>query len=167
MRINNRLLGLAFTVCLANASLAETQSIKMSATAPYSDPSTIQLAVLNECNLPTQQAELIEKIAAAQGITVIRTEENPKSGKYLKLSITNAVSAGNAFRGHSKFVTLKGVLFDNGVEIGDFTATRHSMGGMFGAYKGSCSVLGRCVEAIAKDVSMWLLNPTKNARLGD
>ncbi|MEJ2404442.1 MAG: hypothetical protein P8171_09165 [Candidatus Thiodiazotropha sp.] len=44
-------------------------------------------------------------------------------------------------------------LFENGKKIGSF--------------KGTCSILGRCVKALGKDISEWLINPTMNARLGE
>ena len=40
-------------------------------------------------------------------------------------------------------------------------------GGAFGGYKGTCAILGRCVQAIGKDVGGWLLAPSMNAKLGD
>ena len=41
------------------------------------------------------------------------------------------------------------------------------MGGAFAGYKGSCSVLGRTVKAMGKDVAQWLKAPTDEAALGD
>jgi hypothetical protein len=41
------------------------------------------------------------------------------------------------------------------------------MGGAFAGYKGSCSVLGRTIKAIGKDVAEWMKAPSKDAQLGD
>ncbi len=41
------------------------------------------------------------------------------------------------------------------------------MGGLFAGFKGSCSVLGRTVKAIGKDIAEWLVNPVLDADLGD
>jgi len=38
---------------------------------------------------------------------------------------------------------------------------------MFAAYKGTCSIVGRCAKSIGKDISNWLENPTDDASLGD
>lgn len=40
-------------------------------------------------------------------------------------------------------------------------------GGAFGAFKGTCSILGRDVKAMAKNISRWITSPTKNTRLGE
>lgn len=142
-------------------------NIYVSNVAAYENLSNIQNSILTECNLPEQQVQLFEQEASEQGFTVIKSEADPKKGKYLKLSISDAMSSGNAFIGHSKFVTVKGILYENGAEIANFTDMRRSGGGAFGAYKSSCSVLGRCVKTIAKDTAKWLNNPMKNSRLGD
>jgi hypothetical protein len=41
------------------------------------------------------------------------------------------------------------------------------MGGAFGGFKGSCSVLGRTVKALGKDIAQWLVQPAKGSQLGD
>jgi hypothetical protein len=41
------------------------------------------------------------------------------------------------------------------------------MGGAFAGFKGSCSVLGRTVEALGEDIGGWLAAPRDGASLGD
>ena len=74
---------------------------------------------------------------------------------------------GNAFMGHHKYSAARGTLFENGKKLASFEARRQSMGGAFAGYKGSCSVLGRTVKAMGKDVAAWLKQPNDNALLGD
>ena len=40
-------------------------------------------------------------------------------------------------------------------------------GGAFGGFKGTCSILGRCIKAIGADIAKWLANPTMDAMLGN
>jgi len=56
-------------------------------------------------------------------------------------------------KGHAKYYT--------------FDAGRLSGGGYFGAYRSSCSVLGRIARALGKDVANWLIHPYDEAMLGD
>lgn len=158
-----------FCVGSHHGAIADSDTIYMGQTVPYSDSSSIAQAILNDCQLPQQQAELIERLAQSQGITVVRDDESVKAGKgrVLHVEITSAVSMGNAFIGHRKQVSVKGHLFENGTEIGNFSGLRSSMGGAFAGFKGSCSVLGRCVETLAKDIALWLKNPTKESRIGE
>ena len=37
----------------------------------------------------------------------------------------------------------------------------------FATFKGTCSILGRCVKALGRDVSEWLQHPSERAVLGD
>lgn len=157
------------TIGFCQTALAGGDTIYMSQTAPYSDTKLITKAILDECELPQQQSELIAQLASAKGILVVRDNEAVTAGKgrILQVEITNAISTGNAFVGHRKQVSVKGRLFENGTEIGDFSGIRSSMGGAFAGYKGSCSVLGRCVKTLAQDISSWLQNPAKDSRIGE
>jgi len=38
---------------------------------------------------------------------------------------------------------------------------------MFAGFKGTCSIMGRCVKALGRDVAEWLQSPSKGAVLGD
>ena len=40
-------------------------------------------------------------------------------------------------------------------------------GGAFGAFKGTCSIIGRCTKALGQDIATWLTAPTQNAEIGD
>lgn len=124
----------------------------------YLDARTIDSAVLTECQLPQQGAELLEAAARAAGINVLRDDRAVTAGKgrAFQVEIVTVVSAGNPFIGHRKQVTVRGRLLEDGKEIANFQGTRSSMGGAFGGFKGSCSVLGRCLETLAKDMTLWL-----------
>ncbi len=136
---------------------------------PYSDVKNVDKAILAECQLPHQGAELLEKAVRKAGYTVVRDDAAVKAGKgrVLYVEISSAVSMGNAFIGHRKEVDIKGRLVENGRELGNFYGKRYSMGGAFANFKGSCSVLGRCLDALSGDIAQWLKNPVKDARLGD
>ena len=75
-------------------------------------------------------------------------------------------AAGDAGYG-AKSVVVKGSLSRKGKLLGDFKARRYSGGGMFGGYKGTCAILGRCVKILGKDVAEWLAHPTSQAVLDD
>lgn len=124
-------------------------------------------AVRAECRLDTQLPEFIESFARNAGVNVIKTGAAPGAGRVLKLEYTNIVgTAGGAYSG-AKSVTVEGKLYENGKLIGSFTGRRVSGGGAFAGYKGTCSILGRCVKALGQDIARWLEAPSMNARLGD
>ena len=113
---------------IQSGASAQSTTVYMTQLAPYADARQIDKAVLTECPLPVQQAELIVTQAAKAGITVVRDDEAAKAGKgrVLQVEIVNAISSGNAFVGHRKQVSIKGKLFEDGKEIGDFVGRRSS-----------------------------------------
>ena len=72
------------------------------------------------------------------------------------MKIVNATSRGNAYTGHHKSVSIEAELFENGQLVDTYTGSRNSTGGFAGRFKGSCSVLARCVNTLGNDVSKWL-----------
>lgn len=144
-------------------------AIAIGTAAPFVDTSMIAKNILDECALPQSQMKALLEHATKAGVSLVTNEEAVavKSGKVLVVETTNALSQGNAWRGHAKMVSIRGRLFDNGTEIGNFIALRNSMGGMAAGFMSSCAVLYRCQNALARDVLEWLKNPVKDARLGD
>ena len=143
--------------------------IYLSREAAYSDIRKVDKAVLSECRLPQLGAEAIENAARESGISIVRDQEAAKrmQGRTLQVEIVDVTNWGNPFIGHRKQVVIKGRMLDGGKEIGDFYGKRSSMGGMFAGFKGSCTVLERCLEALARDMTPWLKNPVANTRIGE
>lgn len=163
-------------LCLAVISLiaagtgsAMAASVQVAATTPFSKNGSIREAVKNECQLETKLPGFVKEFAESYGIDVTLSENSPNKnkGKVLVLEITDVTGGGGGAWSGAKSVQAKGELFENGKSIGSFTASRYSGGGFFAGYKGTCSIMGRCVKAIGKDIAIWLQHPTKNAHLGD
>lgn len=157
------LAGLLFSAGVVNA-----QPVVVAPAIPYADDAHIQQKILDECvELNTQFAHFIKEYADENGVEVVLGEAGADSGRVLHVAITEAVSQGNAFLGHHKGSAAAGTLVENGREVARFRATRYSMGGAFAGFKGSCSVLGRTVKAMGRDIAEWLKNPVDGAELGD
>lgn len=143
--------------------------VYLSKEASYADVNRIDQNILAECQLPQRQAEFIAAAATRAGFNVVHDEQAVKArkGRVLHVEIVDAISSGNAFIGHRKLVTIRGRLFEDGKEVGDFQGRRSSMGGAFGGFKGSCTVLERCSQTLAGDVTRWLKIPVAGARIGE
>lgn len=124
--------------------------------------------VKQECNLDGKLSQFIEENAAGQYASIVtNSDSRPAGAQILTIEIESVQgAAGGAWSG-AKDVVIKGTLTQNGKTLGDFKARRYSGGGMFGGYKGTCAILGRCVKALGRDVAEWLANPTRQAVLGD
>lgn len=145
-------------------------SISLVNSVPYSQNNDIRNKVINECTtLGSKLSKFTQSYSKKKGIEISLLDSVSVSGagKVLQLEITDAVSQGNAFIGHRKFVEVKGSLWQDGKKIASFDGQRSSGGGFGAAYKGSCSVLGRCVKTLGKDIAGWLANPKDGASLGD
>lgn len=135
--------------------------ISVNSAADFVAPGDISTNIVAECGLPEKQmADVIAQLQAAHYTVNSAVNTPPETGLYLKVEIRNAVSVGNAFIGHRKSVTSRAALFKNGAEIGSTTFTRDSMGGVFAGFKGSCTVLHRCTETLAKDIVGWIRGKT-------
>ena len=150
------------------APAANTRLVVVGRDMSYVDVNSISRAVLNECQLPQQGAQLLISAMREAGFEPVIDDQAAQAGKgrVLLVQISNAVSGGNAFIGHRKQVDVRGRLLEDGKEVATFTGVRSSMGGAFGGFKGSCAVLGRCLETLSKDIATWMKNPV-NARIGE
>lgn len=151
-------------------SIAQAEEINMAVSSPFEADNDIADNIIDECStLGSKLASFTKSYSDKQGIKInlVDSIDTSGSGKTLKLEISDAVSAGNAFIGHRKFVKVRGSLWENGKMIGKFRGQRSSGGGAFGGYKGSCAVLGRCVKTLGKDIAAWLLNPEDSKKVGE
>ncbi len=134
---------------------------------PYGENAIIQASIRKECAIQSQLAGFIKDYSLKENVNVVLDNNANKSSEYfLDLSIVGAISRGNAFIGHNKSTSVKGVLYKKGNKIASFTGFRHSIGGLFAGFKGSCSVLGRTVDTLGKDIAVWLKKPTLNDYIG-
>ncbi|MGN2246415.1 hypothetical protein ACFWZ3_06970 [Frateuria sp. GZRR35] len=136
---------------------------------PFNEDADVPGAVKRECKLDEQLSDFVAQYAREKGMTVDFAPQVTATspGQSLVMEITDVVSEGNAFLGHHKSVTVKGKLYRDGKLAGSFKGRRNSMGGAFGGFKGSCSVLGRSVKALGEDIAGWLAAPREDALLGD
>lgn len=164
-----RKLFLAGLLLTAAGAAQAADTVTLPKPVPYAADNEIAGNIKRECKINEQLSDFIAQNAKANGIeTSFADSVNPQMpGRVLDVQITDAVSEGNAWIGHHKSTTAKGKLYQDGKLVGSFRAKRNSMGGAFAGYKGSCSVLGRTVEALGKDIGVWLAAPGMDTDLGD
>ncbi len=156
------------TVVFVSATHAE--GIKVISSTPYQEGHDIRNKIINECtNLGSKLAKFTKSYSSKKGIDIelVDSLDTSDKGKVLKLEISDAVSQGNAFIGHRKFVEIRGSLWKDGKKVASFDGQRSSGGGFGAGYKSSCAVLGRCVKTLGKDISAWLENPQDGASIGE
>lgn len=145
----------------------EGKTIYIKNIIPYAETAPIAPNIKAECTIDQQLSDFIISSAKASGLNVVAKNNIGKNDIELKVEIVDAVSRGGAFRGHNKYVSINGSIVKGNKVYQSFQAARMSGGGFWGAYKGSCSVLGRTVKALGNDVGIWLSSPVDGAKLGD
>ncbi|ODB99622.1 hypothetical protein A3197_11885 [Candidatus Thiodiazotropha endoloripes] len=136
----------------------------------YGKNSNVPEKVKAECTLDTKLPAYIRTFAAETDIAVNLKDgavSKKAKGRVLNVEFSNVVGAGGGAWSGAKFVAVKGELFENGKKIGSFNGRRTSGGGFFGAYKGTCKILDRCVKALGKDIALWMIDPSMDAMIGE
>lgn len=150
----------------ASAPAGAAEPVKIVRSIPFAATAQVPPKVRDSCQLGSKLAGFIAESAGAN-VKVVDAAPGRAAGRVLEMEITEVhAPGGGAFSG-PKWMTVKGELFDRGRSIGSFRAKRFTGGGAFGAFKGTCSIIGRCTKALGEDIAKWLAAPTANAELGD
>ncbi|WP_334177762.1 hypothetical protein [Pseudoxanthomonas sp.] len=160
--------GVALSGVLSIVSFAQAADFTAPRSMPFAENAIVAGNIKRECAIDTQLTQALVRFAAEGGHRIdLQDTLDTASGQALKLEFHDAQSAGNAWIGHRKSVTVKGWLYRDGAPVAKFVARRNSGGGFAGGFKGSCAVLERTVTALGKDIAGWLGNPIDGAQLGD
>lgn len=152
-----------------SAAAGGAGTLNLQKTAPFDKGLNVPDAVRTGCQLDSKVIDFIESSASADFDKIALVEEATPmlAGKTLAVTITGLSVEGMGAWTGPKHLTIAGTLWKDGKVAGTFTAHRVTSGGMWGAYRGTCSLLGRCARALGKDVAAWLKNPTMDAKLGE
>lgn len=160
-------LAFVFLASLSPATFA-AGALVLQDKVPYDKEAVIPSAVRAECQLETKLPAFVREFAQGQFDQIVSTgDKAPQDAMQLDMRITDVIGTGGGAWSGSKSVTIAGKLVKNGQVVGTFKARRLSGGGAWGGYKGTCSILGRCVKTLGKDVANWLQNPGQNDVLGN
>lgn len=150
-----------------SASAPAGKTIVLPNLVNYAENASVPQAVKDECNTPNQFADFLKTFSQANGYTVVSADQANSNTLVLDVEIDQVhAPAGGAWSG-PKFVIASGTLQKNGEQLGDFKVRRTTTGGAFAVFKGVCSLVGRDVKTMSKDISTWLDNPATNSRLGE
>lgn len=167
---------IVFVAGCANKSVDQSKDVDYSGTgalniAPvvFTEGLKVREAVKNECQLLTKIPTFVESYGRGQYATINLQAKKSSDADFLKIEIVDLPSfKKNAWSGRGgQWVSVKGSLIRQGKKTVSFTATRASMGGFMGGYKGTCALLGRCTKTLGKDIAAWLKKPVDGASLGN
>ncbi|MFC5474723.1 hypothetical protein [Paraherbaspirillum soli] len=120
-------------------------------------------SVKNECHIEDMLARRVGPVLAKLNKTgdgTIATGTKTAGADLLRLQITHVLGVGGGAWSGPKAITVTADLLDEHGKVTRHTKiNRWSMGGMWGGFKGTCSILDRSAVAIGKDLGRWVHDP--------
>jgi hypothetical protein len=132
---------------------------------PFASDAKVRGKVKDECQLGTKLSKFISVYAKKYKFDV-KNESSSKDDMILNVEINDVFANGGGVFSGAKVMHVSGSLSQDGKTLGDFKGMRYSTGGVFGAMKGTCSILARDAKSLGSDIAKWLKAPTKDAKLG-
>jgi hypothetical protein len=150
----------AALVLLAASASADSDGVTVLRTIPFSSDANVHQKVKDQCEPQNKVPEFLSKYSER-----VELVDGPlgETGRVLELTITAVRVKGWFYLSGPKWITIVGVLRENGVEIGNFTAKRITIGYL---NMTACGAGRRCADALGRDIAEWLENPQKDSKLG-
>jgi len=150
---------LAILATLACAAGAQASEIALLTPIAYDPTASVVDKVKQECKLEEQLTSDVSDAFRKNNIgPVVATAEGP--GEVIKVRITHVLGFGGGAWSGPKAITVHADLMKNGKVERTTRINRWTTGGMWGGFKGTCSILNRSSAAIAKDLVKWAHDPT-------
>lgn len=127
----------------------------------YTDDASVDPTIKADCQIEEMVARDVGKQLAEEnkGEGTIDAKADQSNKTVLHLGISYVMGANGGGWTGPKAITVKPRLVENGKVIREGRMTRWSTGGVFAAFKGTCSILRRCSKQIAEDMVDWINDP--------
>ena len=129
----------------------------------YHPNASVEERVKSECQIEAMLAEQV----STQLKRLYRTDNallekggNPAGSPVLRLQITYVLGVGGGAWTGPKAITISAELLGDDGQIRRTKINRWSVGGAFGGFRGTCSILSRCAVSIGKDLARWVKDPS-------
>lgn len=150
-------------LCLSTTSAFAAAQVLLETPVTYAPDASVVDQIKNECHiedmLTRHVSDALRRINRT-GDGTIASQTDAGDQKILRLQITHVLGVGGGAWSGPKATTVTADLIEDGKLTRHTKINRWSVGGVWGAFKGSCSILDRTTVAIAKDVSRWVRDPS-------
>jgi hypothetical protein len=155
---------LLIALCLTSSAVfaGERRQVLLETPVTYAAGAGVVEQVKDECHiddmLTHRVGDALRRLNRG-GDGTIDANGAPGDAEVLRLQITYVMGVGGGAWTGPKAISLSADLIDNGKVVRHTKFKRWSVGGMWGAFKGTCSILDRTGVAISKDLARWVHNP--------
>lgn len=129
----------------------------------YHPQASVAPHVKAECKIEDKLSQQIGTMLAKLNRTgdgTVAAGVDTAGAALLRVQITHVLGVGGGAWSGPKAVTVDVDLLENGKVTRHTHINRWTTGGMWGGFKGTCSLLDRNIAAIAKDLQSWVRDPS-------
>ena len=150
-----------------STSTAAKEPLNIQSVTFTKDKEAVNYKVRAECKL-LEKTEKYLVYFGKKNFSSVTTEKKAVAGAYnISAKIIGTIGGPGGAMSGRKGATIKGTVKKNGKLVGSFEAFRSSGGGFGFGYRGTCSLLGRSVKRLGRDITEWAVKPTLNAKIGE
>ena len=150
-------------LCLSTTSAFAVPPVLLETPVTYAPDASVVEQVRNECHIEdmlTQHVGDVLRKLNRTGDGTVASQTDAGDARILRLQITHVLGVGGGAWSGPKATTVSADLIEDGKVTRHTTINRWSVGGVWGAFKGTCSILDRTTVVIAKDLSRWVREPS-------
>jgi hypothetical protein len=150
-------------LCYSATSAFAAGQVLLETPVTYAPGAGVVEQIRNECHIEdmlTRHVGTALRKINRTGDGTIASQTDPGDAKVLRLQITHVLGVGGGAWSGPKATTVTADLIENGKVTRHTKITHWSVGGVWGAFKGSCSILDRTTIMISKDLSRWVRDPS-------
>ncbi|WP_244145336.1 hypothetical protein [Paraburkholderia mimosarum] len=150
-------------LCFSTTSAFASSQVLLETPVTYAPDAGVVQKIKDECHIEdmlTRHVGTALRKINKTGDGTIASEADAGDAKVLRLQITHVLGVGGGAWSGPKATTVSADLIEGGKVTRHTKINRWSVGGVWGAFKGSCSILDRTTIVISKDLSRWVRDPS-------
>lgn len=143
---------------LGSSSVMASEKTYLETPVQYLADASVINRVREECNIEELLAKRVGSSMAQlnHGEGTVAADVSKVDGDVLRLRIARVTGVGGGGFSGPKSITVVAELLENGKVKRQTKLNRWSIGGFWGGFRGTCSILDRTAIAIGKDLAYWI-----------
>jgi len=150
-------------LCLSSTAAFAKGPVLLETPITYLPDAGVVQSVKDECKIEDMLARhvggVLRKIDKTDNVT-IASGSDAGDADVLRLQISHVLGVGGGAWTGPKAITVVASLVQGGKVVRQTKINRWTTGGMWGGFKGTCSILERSATAIGKDLGRWARDPS-------